>query len=74
MTIICWQQSKTTGNKFEGGTSTSLTTLRTVFNGTIQKADVPTLRAMAVAARDHFYTEVADAVERFGPIEVWGEG
>jgi hypothetical protein len=34
---------------------------------------VPILRAMAVAARDPFFSEVADKIEQIGEIEVWGE-
>ena len=50
-----------------------LDALQHVFGGTITKADIPRLRAMAAATRDSFYTEVAEVVERVGAIEFFGQ-
>jgi hypothetical protein len=70
---ICWRPASDTGKHFEGGTSNSLAKLKSVFGGVIREKDIPTLRAMAVAASDEFYSEVADVVENVGDIHFWGE-
>jgi hypothetical protein len=70
---IFWRPLSKTANHFAGGTSSSLEILNQVFGAQIGKEDVPALRAMALAARDTFYDEVADVVEKTGSIEIWGE-
>ena len=70
---ICWRPASDKGKSFEGGTSSSFDTMKETFGSVIQPSDVVALRAMARAARDEFYNEVADIVENVGAIEVWGE-
>ena len=57
---------------FEGGTSSNLEVLKKTFGNTIAKANIPSLRAMAIAAKDEFYNEVADVVETENEIKFWG--
>lgn len=70
---ICWRPKSEKPNHFANGTSNGLTKLRKVFAETVSTADIPALRAMAIATDDGFYAEVADVVEKVGDIEVWGE-
>lgn len=58
---------------FKGGTSTSYDKVKRAFGTRIETYNVPALRAMAIAADDPFYDEIADTVERHKAIEIWGE-
>ena len=60
-------------HSFHCGTSTDLDNLQRVFGDRIEEADIPTLRAMSIVGATRFYDEVADAVEKHGTIQVWGE-
>jgi hypothetical protein len=70
---IYWRPASDTAKSFKGGTSSVLKALQDTFGQTITSANIPELRAMARAANDPFYDEVAAVVERVGDIEVWGE-
>jgi len=70
---IHWRPTTDKGRYFEGGTSSSLDVLKRTFGSTIGESDVKALRAMAKAANDQFYNEVADIVQQIGEIEIWGE-
>jgi hypothetical protein len=70
---ICWRPVTKTDKHFGGGTSTSFEKLQLVFGTRLSVNDVKALRAMAEAADDVFYREVADVVEREREIEIWGE-
>jgi hypothetical protein len=68
---IQWRQASDDGKSFETGTSSEYATLIEQFGPVIAESDVPTLRAMARAAKSEFYNEVADTIERVGAIKVW---
>jgi hypothetical protein len=70
---IYWRPASDTAKSFKGGTSSALKALQDTFGRTITSANIPELRAMARAANDPFYDEVAAVVERVGDIEVWVE-
>lgn len=72
---VCWKPISKNSKNFAGGTSSSFAVLKTIFGDAphLHDVDVPRLRAMAVAANDKFYDEIADTIERVGAIEVWGE-
>lgn len=70
---IHWRPASDSGKSFDGGTSSSLKRLDEVFSGEIKEEDLEKLRAMAIAADDGFYNEVADIVEQVGSIKFWGE-
>jgi hypothetical protein len=58
--------------EFKEGNSDSFTLLTRALRHTeLTRDDIPLLRAMAVAASDHFFNEVADAIDVVGPITVW---
>lgn len=69
---ICWRPTKGTKH-FESGRSDSLNALLEACGSNISERHIVVLRAMAVAARDPFFAEVADKIEQVGEIEVWGE-
>lgn len=70
---IHWKPANKQEKHFSGGTSSSLRALKETFGDEIGAHDVPTLRAMAKAANDKFYDEVANTVEQIGAITFWGE-
>ena len=70
---IHWRPATDKGKSFEHGTSTTLERLVRAFGHCLDETHVPKLRAMAIAAEDSFYNEVADIVEQVGTIEIWGE-
>jgi hypothetical protein len=69
---VCWRPIKGT-KSFGGGRTDSLNALLESCGSELAERHVPILRAMAVAARDPFFSEVADKIEQIGEIEVWGE-
>jgi len=69
---INWRPTNTKDKHFDGGTSSSLQVLKQTFGQHIGPGDVAALRAMARAANDEFYNEVADTIEHVGEIEIWG--
>jgi hypothetical protein len=69
---VCWRPSKGT-QYFEGGRPDSLAAVLEACGRALTANHIPILRAMAVAARDPFFAEVADKIEQVGAIEVWGE-
>ncbi len=68
---IHWRPESDEGKDFRGGTSTSFDKIRQTFGNVLTQADVPALRAMAIAADDKFYHEVADKIEQVGSIKIW---
>lgn len=70
---IHWKPLSTKERYFKSGTGSDLTVLDETFGREISVHDVPTLRAMARAARNEFFNEVADEIEKVGDIKVWGE-
>jgi hypothetical protein len=70
--IVCWRPIKGT-KYFEGGRSDSLAAVLEACGHVLTANHIPILRAMAVAARDPFFAEVADKIEQVGEIEVWEE-
>lgn len=70
---IHWRPTTDKGKHFKNGTSTSLANLKRAIGSTIGPADIDKLHAMAIAAEDAFFSEVAEIVERVGEIEIWGE-
>jgi hypothetical protein len=70
---IHWRPLSIKQRYFKNGTSSDLTILQDVVGTEITTENIKTLRAMASAARNEFYNEVADAVEKYGDIKVWGE-
>lgn len=71
---IKWRPATDAGKDFERGTSSEYSTLVDTFGGNILgEEDVRVLRAMAKASDSRFYDEVADTIERVGPIKVWDE-
>jgi hypothetical protein len=70
---IFFRRTAQKSEHFVGGTSRSLEKLKEIFGQIISKSQIDTLRAMAIAADDKFYDEVADTVEALGEIEFWGE-
>lgn len=68
---ICWRPANDEGKSFSGGTSTSYGKLRDTFGNILMEKDVATLRAMARAADDKFYEEVADTIDNVGSIQIW---
>lgn len=73
VTIVYRQVKPEKYKSFSNGTSSDLRVLEEEFGGTIEESDVRSLRAMERATRNCFYGEVADAVEKYGKIKVWGE-
>ena len=69
---IRWRPATDNGRAFTSGTSHSFECLKEACGQVVEPHHVPMLRAMARAARDTFYDEVADIVERNGKIEIWG--
>lgn len=70
---IHWRPTSKKDKYFRGGTGTSLQILKDTFGDTLGEADVKALRAMANAAKDEFYNEVADIIEQVGEIQIYGE-
>lgn len=70
---IKWLPASDEGKDFETGTSTEYTTLVDTFGHTIGEGDVRAFRAIAKATGSRFWDEVADTIERVGPIKVWDE-
>lgn len=72
-THVCWCPRDTPARRFTSGTSTSLDRVCRALGAALSEAHIPALRAMAIAAEDSFYAEIADVIERVGPIKIWGE-
>ena len=73
MTVtINWRPVATNERHFREGTSSDLKALEATFGKRINLGDLNTLRAMAAASGNMFYTEVAEAVEQHECIEFWG--
>lgn len=70
---VHWRPCSETTAFFNHGRSTSFEKVRRAFGTTIEECNVPALRAMAIAADDPFYDEVANVVEKHKAIEIWGE-
>jgi hypothetical protein len=71
---IKWRPASDDGKSFERGTSSEYRTLVDAFgSNTLGEEDVRVLRAMAKASDSRFYDDVADTIERIGPIKVWDE-
>lgn len=70
---ICWEPESTNSRSFETGGSTEMEALQKAFGKRIVVGDIPTLRGMSIATGNEFYDEVADAIEKYGNINVWGE-
>ena len=70
---IHWRPITDQGKRFKQGTSSDLGTLKEVFGTEISESEVAQLRAIAIATKNTFFGEVADVVERVGPITFWGE-
>lgn len=68
---IQWRPASDDGKSFENGTSSEYTALVDAFGHTLGEEDVRALRAIAKATRSKFWDEVADTIERVGPIKVW---
>ena len=68
---IHWRPASDEGKHFNGGTSLSFDKLKNIFGNTLTENDVPTLRAMATAADDEFYDEIANCIENVGSIQIW---
>jgi hypothetical protein len=60
---------------FAGGTSKELDVLKAQFGDSLRLGlgAVEVLRGMARATGSQFYNEVADAIDKSGPIDIWGE-
>ena len=69
---ICWRPALEVAAYFKHGTSSELQVLQNTF-GQLPIDDIPMLRAMADASGSKFYNEVADVVEKYGAIAIWGE-
>jgi len=71
---IRWRPTSDKGKCFHNGTSSSFDRLRRALGGSeFGPEHVMQLRAMAIAAADPFYNEVADVIENVGSIEIWTE-
>jgi len=68
---IHWRPATDEGKTFDNGTSSSYDRLIRACGSVLDIADVPKLRAMAVAADNDFYNEVANTIEKVVSIKVW---
>ena len=66
-----WMRASRSSDVYEA--QDSLSALLEACGSNLTENHLPILRAMAVAARDPFFAEVADKIEQVGEIEVWGE-
>lgn len=62
--------SPDTRHRFVHGTSTSYQKLVTHFGHVLRPDKIPVLQAMALAADDDFYEEVAHQIALYGAIEI----
>lgn len=70
---IHWKPTSKAEKYFNSGTSSALKIILEHIGEVITPHDVDTLRAMAAASNDGFYSEVADVVQKYGEIRIWGE-